>query len=531
MKHNLETAAKLLLFLFLGVIGWSLWAAAQGDTGLATIEFARPAFTVSQGASQATLQLRRTGSTNAAVTVEFATEDDTAEAGLDYVAKAGPVTLAAGEMRAQVEVPLLGNPEATGRRAVRLVLRNPTGAQLGPQRTARLEIVPTLDARTALLTFGLNHVPFLRHPLFDVPLWQYLASLIYVFLAFYVSRFLDYFIRGRLKVWAARTRSQLDDLMLELLRGPIKVVAFVILLHIGLKIFLWPDWFADLLSNGLKVIVAISLAYMVLKLIDLLTGYWRQRAAAVEEDKAFAEQLLPIVRNSLKVFAIIVAVLLTLQNLGLNITSLITSLGIGGLALALAAQDTLANFFGAVVILLDKPFRIGDRIQLDSVDGTVEAIGFRSTKVRNLDGHLVAIPNKTVGNATVTNISRRPNIRSLINISLTYDTPAEKVQRAVALLEEIYRAHPMTGDVWISFNKFADSSLNLLVVHWWKGTVFKDYLKGMEELNLAIKKRFDQEALNFAFPTQTVHLKQQDGPWRLAGPDAGLLEKQQVAAH
>jgi MscS family membrane protein len=127
---------------------------------------------------------------------------------------------------------------------------------------------------------------------------------------------------------------------------------------------------------------------------------------------------LPIIRNSLRVFVIIVAFLVTSQNLGLNITGLVASLSIGGLALGLAAQDTLANLFGAVSVLVDKPFRIGDRIQLDNVDGVVEQIGFRSTRVRNQDGYLVTIPNKAVGNATITNIALRANIRTLMNIGL-----------------------------------------------------------------------------------------------------------------
>ena len=123
------------------------------------------------------------------------------------------------------------------------------------------------------------------------------------------------------------------------------------------------------------------------------------------------------------------AALVTLDNLGINITAAIASLSIGGLAVGLAAQDTLANLFGAVAIFLDKPFKIGDRIQIENVDGPVESIGLRSTRVRNLDGHLVTIPNKTMGNATIVNIAARPNIKTVMNIGITYDTPLEKVRR------------------------------------------------------------------------------------------------------
>jgi MscS family membrane protein len=235
-------------------------------------------------------------------------------------------------------------------------------------------------------------------------------------------------------------------------------------------------------------------------------GYWQERVAK-SEDRSFDEQLFPIVRKSLKVFVTVVAVLVTTQNLGLNITGVLASLSIGGLALGLAAQDTLANLFGAVAIFLDKPFRIGDRIRLDAVDGTVETIGLRSTRVRNLDGHLVTIPNKTMGNATITNVSRRPTIKTEMNLGITYDTTYEKVQEALKILEEVYRGHKMTHDVWISLNKFADSALNIFIVHWWSGTEQQPYLAGMQELNLEIKRRFDAAGIDFAFPTQTLHVR------------------------
>src|SRR5437773_4477796 len=246
---------------------------------------------------------------------------------------------------------------------------------------------------------------------------------------------------------------------------------------------------------------------MGLKFIDLLMGYWKHRATA-DADGTFNEQLFPIVRKALKLFIIVVAALVTLTNIGIDVTAAIASLSIGGLAVGLAAQDTLANLFGAVAVFVDKPFRVGDRIKLDAVDGVVESIGLRSTRVRNLDGHLITVPNKTVGNATITNITRRPNIKTEMNLGITYDTPTDKVKLALKILEESYRQHPMTADLLVSFNKFADSSLNILVVHWWNSTDFKAYLAGMQELNLTIKQKFDEAGIEFAFPSQTHYVKQ-----------------------
>jgi len=356
--------------------------------------------------------------------------------------------------------------------------------------------------------------PFLRYHFCGNELWKYIFSLIYIFLAFYVSKFLDYLTRVWLKKWADKTESKLDDLLLELLNGPVKIISFVIFLRIGLDVFAWPPAVQNGLSKGFTVIVAITITYAVMKLVDLLMGYWHLRAAA-DADREFREHLFPIIRKVLKAFVIVVATLVTLDNIEIKITAVLASLSIGGLAVGLAAQDTLANLFGAVAILLDKPFRIGDRITLDAVDGMVETIGLRSTKIRNLDGHLVTIPNKTMGNATLTNVTSRPNIKTVMNIGITYDTSTEKVKRALAILEEIYKRHPKTTDLLVSFNKFADSALNIQIVHWWNSTDTKEYLAGMQEINLAIKERFDAEGISFAFPSQTIYLKQ-DSSWNIA---------------
>jgi MscS family membrane protein len=372
------------------------------------------------------------------------------------------------------------------------------------------------------LTFGLDRVTFLKAQVFGNPLWQYLASLIYIILALYISKLLDFIVQIQLRKWAARTSTKFDDLILDLLRGPVRIISFVILLHVGLRVFAWPDWASVFISNGLKITVASSLTYVAIKFVDLLMGLWQQRAEAAQQG-LLDLQLLPIIRKTLKIFVVVIAVLVTSQNLGMNVTGLLASLSIGGLAVGLAAQDTLSNLFGAVAIFADKPFRVGDRIQLDTIDGSVESIGLRSTRVRNQDGYLVTIPNKNMANANIINISKRPNIKTVMNIGVTYDCPAQKVERAMQLIDEIYRPHPKTADLLISFNKFESSSLNILVVHWWNSTDYKEYLLGFQKLNLDLKKRFDAEKISFAFPSQTVYLRQ-DSQWRLASvPDDGRL--------
>ncbi|MGD0613826.1 MAG: hypothetical protein ABSA69_00105, partial [Verrucomicrobiota bacterium] len=200
------------------------------------------------------------------------------------------------------------------------------------------------------LTFGLDAVPFLReHKLFGHPLWKYPASFLYILLAFYVSKFLDFLANARLKRWSEKTGTKLNELLVPLLRGPVKVVAFVVFLDVGLDIFDWGTAAQSYLAKGFILTVAFSLTYVTLKVIDLALGLWRERAQA-GSDRTFDNQLFPVISKSLKIFAVIVAVLVTASNLHINITGALASLSVGAIAIGLAAQDTLANLFGAIAV-------------------------------------------------------------------------------------------------------------------------------------------------------------------------------------
>jgi MscS family membrane protein len=347
-------------------------------------------------------------------------------------------------------------------------------------------------------TFDLDQFAPLKNITFlGEPLWKYVASLIYILLAFYAAKLLDYVARVWLKKVTTRRVGTFDEVIVDLLHGPIKVVVFVVLLNIGLNIFDWSARVRLLLSKGLILIVAASLTYLGIKLLDLLLSIWRRRHAH-DTDHKFNDQLFSVIRISLNTFVIVVAVLVTAQNMNIDITAAIASLSIGGLAVGLAAQDTLANLFGAVAVFVDKPFRVGDQIKLEGAEGVVETVGLRSTRVRNPEGHLLAVPNKTMGNVIITNITQRPNIKTVLNFALVRTLPAEKLKRALDILEEIYRRNPMTEDAWISFNQFTGGNLNIQVVHWWKGTDYQKYLAGMQEMNLKLKAQFDAEGIAFA---------------------------------
>lgn len=373
-----------------------------------------------------------------------------------------------------------------------------------------------VKTETTTLTFGLDRIEELQRKILGIPLWQYLASAIYVFLAFVAARLVNYLVTVQLRRLFVRAKWSFGETIVNLLHGPIRMLVLVILLQMGLGLFQWPGRLEAWLGKGLYILLACSVTYMAMKLVDVGGNYWRERPA-IKEDKTFNNLLIPMVSKTLKIFILIMAVLVTLDNLNFNIRTLLAGVSISGLALGLAAQDTVGNLFGAAAVFVDKPFKIGDFIRMDGVEGNVEEIGLRSTRVRNPDGHVITVPNKTMGNSTITNITRRPNIKTVLNIGLTYDTTAERLREATKILEEIYRGHPMTHDLIIGFNQFADSALNVQVIHWWKGLDYKQYVAGLQELNLAVKRRFDEAGINFAFPSRTVYLRQ-EGDWRVDLP-------------
>jgi MscS family membrane protein len=354
-------------------------------------------------------------------------------------------------------------------------------------------------------TFGLDRVEFLQQEIGGYPLWQYAASLLWIFGAFLVAALVDILIKRALMKLAARSKTDFDDKLIAVIHKPIKLIVFLLMLQLGVQAFDWVDWAEKLMSGLFAVAIAGCVTYLVLQLVDVLVGYVHQKF--FPGDAELSKLLMPILGKSIKVFIIVIAALTTAQYLGLPITSVIAGLGIGGIAIALAAQNTLSNVFGTVTILADRPFRVGDRVKVDSHEGFIETIGLRSTRLRTLEGHLTVIPNKIMADSAIVNISARPNIRHLMTLNITYGTSAEKMKLAVETLREIYKNHPLTHDAIVYWRDFGSHSLDILVVYWCKTTDFKEFLKSNEEINMEIKRRFEAAGIEFAFPTQTIHLE------------------------
>ncbi len=251
----------------------------------------------------------------------------------------------------------------------------------------------------------------------------------------------------------------------------------------------------------------VAIVWFLFSLVQLLDARLKRWAASTASD--IDDIIVPLVGKSLRLFIVIVGGMVIIKNLtGIEIGPLLASLGIGGLAVALAAKDSIANFFGTLTILFDKPFQVGERIVIENYDGVVESVGFRSSRIRTLTGHLVTIPNEKLVNSTVENIGKRPHIRWSTNIGITYDSPPEKVEEAVAILEAILADHEGMDPEFpprVFFNGFNDWSLNIMVLMWYHPADYWNFQVCLQRICLDILRRFRAAGIDFAFPSRTVY--------------------------
>ncbi|MFC1639934.1 mechanosensitive ion channel family protein [Gemmatimonadota bacterium] len=213
--------------------------------------------------------------------------------------------------------------------------------------------------------------------------------------------------------------------------------------------------------------------------------------------------MLPIVRKGTKIVVWTIALIVALNNAGYDVGAVLAGLGIGGLALAMAAKDTVSNIFGGFTIFTDRPFTINERVKVAGFDGTVKEIGIRSTRLQTLAGTMVTIPNSTFADSPVENVSLEPSRKVTTNLGLTYDTSPEKMEKAIELLQTIGAEHEALDEkVLTSFNAFGDFAMNILFIYYILPG--NDILQTQTDINLRILKEFTAEGLDFAFPTQTI---------------------------
>ena len=349
-------------------------------------------------------------------------------------------------------------------------------------------------------------------------IWRFAVVLLVVLVALAAGRIAQYSVSSIAQRSRQKRGVNVVTLFLTAISKPISVAIFAIGLFVCRAVLVFgQDSINPVIGTYwtkiAQAVAAIALAYAFYRLVDLVEYYlqlWTGKTKTKLDD-----MLVPVIRKSLRVTIAIIAVLWIADGiLDAEIRTILLSAGVGGIAIALAAKDTVANFFGSVTIFADRPFQIDDLVKINGHFGPVEDVGFRSTRVRTLEGHLVTIPNSTVANTTVENVGKRPFIRRTSNITITYGSGHAKAARAVEIIKEILADVPEantdpTKPPRVYFSDFNDWSLNIYMSYWVKPPDYWLWHQVNERVNFEIMKRFEAEKIEFAFPSQTLYLKSQ----------------------
>lgn len=372
-----------------------------------------------------------------------------------------------------------------------------------------------------------EHVPTLLEPVvsFWAPLHEFMVMLgdwfmqqrfrLLVFfaglvLSFLLAALISWIIRKIVQILAARTKSEIDNKLIDGLHAPIMLLLISSGVICSVAVLDMPQMLDDGLRRVYFATATLSIVWGVLRVIGVLDEHFKKIAASTSNN--LDNLLIDLLRRVAKFAIWIIAALFIAQNIfKLNVSALLAGAGVAGLAVAFAAQNTVANIFGAITLILDKPFGIGDRVKLnDGTMGMVEAVGLRSTRLRSLDGSVWYVPNRQMADSSLENFAKRENLKYMFEIGLIYGTPAEKMRRAVELLHEILDNDPHFDmeelPPRIYFTDFKDWSLNITVIVWFQTQDWFEMQTMRHELNLTILERFNAEGLEFAFPTSTQYL-------------------------
>lgn len=377
--------------------------------------------------------------------------------------------------------------------------------------------MPSISFLTPILSYGfMNWFQEKHHIISNVTvagneLWRILLLFAILLAALIVGRFLKYLFHKGAQKAESRNNDILSVSQVALAKSSLFIL-FSFGLKAGLSVILLSASIKGIVDTSSSVLIILGIGYGIYNLVDVVDVWLRRFTKSTKSQ--LDDMLAPLVVKSLKVTVAILTLLQVAQMLSNKpITSILAGLGVGGLAVALAAQDTIRNFFGSLVIFSDKPFEVGDRINVQGFDGPVEEVGFRSTRIRTLDGHLVSIPNGELANMSIQNIGKRPYIKRVMTITVTYDTSPEKLQKAVDIVKEILQNHEGMDPEFpprIYFSDFASVSLNIVVYYWYHPADYWKFMEFNERVNFEILRRYNSEGIDFAFPTQTIYVAGDD---------------------
>lgn len=365
----------------------------------------------------------------------------------------------------------------------------------------------------------------------QVKLWQYLALVFLVFLGLVVRKVLAVVVAPRLKRLANKLASHWPEKVVDVIASPGATLLTAIILRIGYPQLLLPVEWSKALAGTVRVLITLSVVWAIYRAVDVLAAKLADRAEATESK--LDDQLVPLLRKTLKVVVIVIGTLVMLQNLAFDVTTLFASVSIGGLALGLAAKDTLANLFGSISIFVDSPFQIGDWINVDGVDGTVEEVGFRSTRIRTFYNSVVVLPNAKIADAKIDNFGQREFRRCVTTLGLTYDTTPEQMQAFVEGVRAIILANPLTRkDAFeVHMSGFGESALEVMLYFFFVCDTWTDELRERHNIFLEVIRLAKDLGVTFAFPTRSLRVEAVAQPVDMALPEPPPLPELRAVVH
>lgn len=338
-------------------------------------------------------------------------------------------------------------------------------------------------------------------------LLQLAEALGFILAGFILRAIVNSVVTHRLVALAEKTETEADDMATAALISPLGLILPVIGIYLAIRTLLsvHPGWLATS-DRIFMVVCVVVITWTVFRMIDAATILLKELAS--KTDSKLDDQLVPLVRKALKIFIAILAFVLIAQNLGYSVSGLLAGLGIGGLALAMASKDTLANLFGSIMILIDRPFHVGDWITFPGGDGVVEEVGMRSTRIRTFAKTVVSIPNQALANATVENHSLMPKRRIKFTLGVTYESTVDQVSGLVTRIEEYLKSNSDIDQEFmlVKFTTFNDSSLDIFVYCFTVTTDWTRHLSVKQDVNLKVMSLVEEMGMGIAYPTQTVHL-------------------------
>lgn len=321
-----------------------------------------------------------------------------------------------------------------------------------------------------------------------------------------VLKLFQLLIISRLKKLAEKTKTDFDDVLIEILSRVKPPFYLLIALFLALQLINLTVW----IDQVVKLFFLLAIISEFIQAIDRLLIYalnkYLTKKNGVEEAKQ-SETMVAIISTIVKIILWVIGILLILSNFGVNVTSLIASLGIGGIAIALALQNILGDLFSSFTIFLDKPFQVGDFIIIDKNMGTVEKVGLKTTRIRSIGGEQLVVSNQELTSIRVQNFGRMQRRRVVFKIGVTYQTPSEKIISASQAIKKLIdETQEVTFDR-CHFYEFGDSSLNFEVVMYVESADYNQYMNLRQIIHLGLLKKFQELGIDFAYPTQTVFLE------------------------